>query len=331
MEYTRGSMRLSATDVANHLSCKHLTTLNLLLAKGSLVRPDWVSPDLKVLQQLGLDHEKAYIESLRGKGLSIVDISQESNSRDATLAAMKKGVQAIAQANLASGEWLGRADVLLRVEQPSVFGDWSYEAVDCKLSRTTKAETILQLCFYSELLAETQGREPELFHVIRSHAGYEPESHRFFQFAAYYRYVKRAVKQAVDIADGKTYPEIVPHCDICRWWKHCNQQLRKDDSLSFVHGVSRLQRRELAIHAVGTLKALATLPLPIPFKPSKGGLEGYRRIREQARIQLEARTANQPKWEKLPLEPGRGLYRLPAPSPGDLFFDFEGDPFTGES
>jgi uncharacterized protein len=331
MEYSQGSIRLSATDVANHLSCKHLSTLNLLLAKGSLPAPEWSNPDLKVLQQLGLDHEKAYVENLRSKALSILDVSQESNSRDATLAAMKNGVQAIVQANLASGEWLGRADVLLRIEQPSAFGDWSYEAVDCKLSRATKAETILQLCFYSELLTEAQGHEPDLFHVIRPHTGYEPESHRFSQFAAYYRYVKRAVKQAVDRADGKTYPEIVPHCDICRWWKHCDQQLRKDDSLSYVHGVSRLQRKELATHAVNTLQALATLPLPVPFRPSKGGLEGYRRIREQARIQLEARTANQPKWEKLPLEPGRGLYRLPAPSPGDLFFDFEGDPFTGES
>jgi predicted RecB family nuclease len=160
---TQGSIRLSATDVANHLSCKHLTTLSLLLAKGSLTAPDWANPDLKVLQQLGLDHEKAYVENLRSKGLSIVDVSQASNSRDATLAAMRAGVQAIVQANLASGEWLGRADVLLRVEQPSALGGWSYEAVDCKLSRTTKAETILQLCFYSELLAGAQGHEPEWF------------------------------------------------------------------------------------------------------------------------------------------------------------------------
>jgi predicted RecB family nuclease len=331
MEYVQGNIRLSATDVANHLSCKHLTTLNLLLAKGALAAPDWANPDLKVLQQLGLDHEKAYVDNLRTTGLSVVDVSQEANSRDATLDAMKKGIQVIVQANLASGEWLGRADVLLRVEQPSALGDWSYQAVDCKLSRTTKAETILQLCFYSELLTDVQGREPESFHVIRPHTNYEPESHRVSQYAAYYRYVKRAVKHAVDNANGKTYPEVVPHCDICRWWKHCDQQLRKDDSLSFVHGISRLQRKELAIHSVGTLKGLATLPIPLPFKPSKGGVEGYRRIREQARIQLEARTANQPKWEKLPLEKGRGLFRLPAPSPGDLFFDFEGDPFTGEN
>lgn len=329
MEYVQGNIRLSATDVANHLSCKHLTTLNLLLAKGAVSAPDWAYPDLKVLQQLGLDHEKAYVDNLRSKGLSIVDIPQDANSRDATLDAMKKGFQVIVQATLANGDWLGRADVLVRVDQPSALGGWSYEVVDCKLSRTTKAEAILQLCFYSELLTDVQEHEPEMFHVIRPHTAYEPESHRFSQYAAYYRYVKQAIKHAVDNANGKTYPEVVPHCDICRWWKHCDQQLRKDDSLSLVHGASRLQRKELASHSVVTLKALAELPYPMPFKPKKGGIAGFNRIHEQARIQLEARTANQPKWEKLPFVVGEGLCRLPAPTQGDLFFDFEGDPFTG--
>lgn len=331
MEYLQGSIRLSATDVANHLSCKHLTALNVLLAKGGITTPDWANPDLKVLQQLGLEHERAYVQSLLDKGLSVEEIAQGPKSREATIAAMKNGVHAIVQANLAYGEWLGRADVLLRIEKPSALGGWSYEAVDCKLSRTTKAETILQLCFYSELLAGTQGREPENFYVILPHVKYEPEAYRVSQFSAYYRYVKRSVKQAVDNADGKTYPEVVAHCDVCRWWKHCDQQLRQDDSLSFVHGASRLQRKELANHGIVTLKTLAELPLPIPFTPSKGEPDGFRRIREQARVQLEARTSNQPIWETLPLETGRGLCKLPEPSAGDIFFDFEGDPFTGEN
>ena len=35
-------------------------------------------------------------------------------------------------------------------------------------------------------------------------------------------------------------------------------------------------------------------------------------------------------YELLPLNPGFGLACLPEPSPGDLFFDLEGDPFVGE-
>src|SRR5438874_12062700 len=105
MDYVQGNIRLSATDLANHLSCKHLTTLNLLLAKGAVSAPEWANPDLKVLQQLGLDHDKAYVDNLPSRGLSIVDIYQDANSRDATLHAMKKSIQVIVQATLTSDEW----------------------------------------------------------------------------------------------------------------------------------------------------------------------------------------------------------------------------------
>ncbi len=38
-----------------------------------------------------------------------------------------------------------------------------------------------------------------------------------------------------------------------------------------------------------------------------------------------------PPLEYLPIDTGRGFARLPEPSPADIFLDFEGDPFAGES
>jgi predicted RecB family nuclease len=174
-----------------------------------------------VLQQRGLEHEKAYIDGLRARGLTVVDLSNEpeAEAAAATWAAIESGAQVIVQASLAGGAWGGRADVLLRVEQPersSRAGHWSYEAVDCKLARETRAETVLQLCLYSQLLAELQGLEPEFFHVIRPGTGFEPESYRLASFAAYYRAVKRALQEAVEASAGGTYPEPVDHCEICR-------------------------------------------------------------------------------------------------------------------
>src|SRR5580693_5533914 len=331
MRIRQDFVTLSATDLANHLSCRHLTTLDLRLAKGEMSEPLWDNPHLVVLQQRGLEHEKAYIDWLRSQGLSVVDLSNEPEA--ATWAAMQRGVQVIVQASLSSGPWRGRADVLLRVEQPensSRVGNWSYEAVDCKLARETKAETVLQLCLYSQLLAELQGLEPEFFHVIQPNTGFEPESYRLASFAAYYRLVKRALQEAVKAHAGETYPEPVDHCDICRWWKECDGQRRRDDHLSFVAGASKLQRKELTLQDVPRLETLARLPIPIPFKPSRGAREGYTRIREQARIQMEARAEGQLKFESLRSETDEGLFRLPTPSTGDIFLDLEGDPFVGE-
>ena len=333
MRIRNGTIALSATDVANHLSCTHLTGLNLRLARGEIAEPAWENPHLVVLQQRGMDHEDSYVESLRSRGLSIVDLSSEpeTSSREALRTAMEAGVQVIYQAVLTSGEWGGRTDVLLRVDHAdrvSRFGAWSYEVVDCKLASETKAESVLQLCLYSDLLSELQAIEPELFHVIRPEVDFKPESYRFCLFAAYYRVVKNSLKGAVQAGGDGLYPEPVDHCDVCRWWKVCDHQRRADDHLSFVAGASKLQRKELSLHGVSTLEALATLPLPISFTPTRGARESYARLREQARIQRDARTEGKIKFELLPSQPGGGFYRLPCPSDGDIFLDFEGDPFV---
>src|SRR5580704_11590352 len=199
MRMRNGTIALSATDVANHLSCTHLTGLNLRLARGEVAEPAWENPHLVVLQQRGMEHEQAYVESLRSRGLSILDLSTEpeTTSREALRAAMEAGVHVIYQGVLTSGEWGGRTDVLLRVDHAdrvSRFGAWSYEVVDCKLASETKAESVLQLCLYSELVTELQGIEPELFHVIRPEVDFKPESYRFSLFAAYYRLVKNSLK-----------------------------------------------------------------------------------------------------------------------------------------
>ncbi|MBV9761892.1 MAG: TM0106 family RecB-like putative nuclease [Acidobacteriaceae bacterium] len=334
MKILRNEISLTATDLANHLSCGHLTSLDLHLARGEMPEPAWSNPHLHVLQERGLAHEQAYVESLRAQGLSIVSLADElaDTAERATWAAMKNGVQVIVQAALSGGCWRGRADVLLRVDHPertSRCGSWSYEAVDCKLASETKAETALQLCLYSQLLADLQGMEPQYFHVIRPGTGFVPETYRFASFGAYYRSVKRSLVDAI-ADEPATYPEPVEHCDICRWWKNCDTRRRRDDHLSFVAGASRLQRKELTVRGVPTLAALAVVPLPIPFNPSRGAVEGYTRIRQQARIQLEARDGGKLKFEFLQYEPGDGLCRLPAPSPGDIFLDFEGDPFVSE-
>ena len=51
------------------------------------------------------------------------------------------------------------------------------------------------------------------------------------------------------------------------------------------------------------------------------------RLRHQAALQAGQRATGEHRYELLPPEPGRGFGLLPRPSPGDVFFDMEGDPF----
>ena len=78
MRVHEGTLYLSATDVANHLSCPHLTTLDVQLARGEVAEPTWQNPHAKVLRARGLEHEKAYLDRLRIQGIAIIDLT---NSR----------------------------------------------------------------------------------------------------------------------------------------------------------------------------------------------------------------------------------------------------------
>ena len=329
-------IRLSASDLSNQLECRHLTSLDLAVALGERAAPKWKSPALWVLQERGAEHEAAYLKHLESNGLSVVnlrDVDDEKRAFEETRVAMVQGVTAIAQATLASGQWFGRADVLRRVERASNLGCWSYEVYDCKLARETKAATILQLSLYSELLETIQGVLPEWMYVVPPSEDFQAESYRVLDFAAYHRYVKKRLAEATrrEADRTPTYPEPNPHCPVCRWWPECDTQWRKDDHLSLVAGISRLQRKQLHAWETTAVEQLAKLPLPLQKVPEHGSKEGYVRVREQARVQVAGRNESQPVHELLePLE-DHGFYRLPEPSVADVFFDLEGDPFVGFS
>lgn len=332
MKIVDGYLRLSPTDVANHLACRHLTTLDLALAEGRLKPPEGGAAILAVLQERGLAHEAAYVKHLRSQGLNVVDLLDQPLTGEGvaiTRDAMVAGTDAIVQAPLSRDRWAGRADILRRVETPSSLGSWSYEAVDTKLARETRGGTILQLCGYSDILESLQGRIPDHMHVVSPGKPFDERDYRVSDYMAYYRFVRQRLEASVEPGTvDATYPDPTPHCEICRWWATCDSRRHSDDHLSLVAGIRRLQIAEFQQWSINTLEALGTLPLPLP-KPERGSAESLTRVREQARVQLEGRQQGRPIHELLTLEPEKGLSRLPAPSPGDVFFDIESDRFSG--
>jgi predicted RecB family nuclease len=307
MQLIDGGLLLSATDLAKHLTCRHATSLDLKAARGQIDRIHRNDPSIEVLEERGRRHEAAYLAYLKEQGQ---DVLVEGEGLERTRDAMRSGAGVIAQADLQNGRWRGRADILLKVGTPSDLGPWSYEVVDTKLASETRGGTILQLCLYSELVAGIQGRMPEHTHVVSPGRGFQPETFRLRDFLAYYRFVR---SRLATIADAKTpsetYPEPVAHCDVCSWWPACNDRRRKDDHLSFVAGITKSQIKDLRQSGITTLAELA-------------------KSHQQARLQLEYRETGKPVYELLPAEAERGLARLPEPSAGDIFLDFESDPFV---
>ena len=328
MKLVEGHLRLAASDITTFAACTHATGLGVAVATGQRPRPQYYpDPSAELLKRRGLEHETAYLATLRVSRSVAEIVPHALDAAEHTLDAMKRGIEVIYQGTLRHGaRWLGMPDFLRRVEVPSSLGRWSYEAADAKLARSAKAGALLQLCFYSELLLRAQGVLPKRMTLVLGD-GHE-ESFATARYAAYFRRVRAAFEQALE-SPPATYPEPVEHCGVCDYAGECDARRRTDDHLSLVAGITTSQRRALALGAVSTVRALATLPLVQPPAVEGIGSAALTRIREQARIQVEGRDAGALRYELLDeREPGRGLGMLPKPSPGDLFLDLEGDPYV---
>ena len=353
MHLTDRGLRLSASDLSHFLSCRHLTALDLAALRKTRDRPyRSEDPLLELLRKRGMEHEQAYVELLAREGRQVVDLNGISRKETdkaitATLDAIRGGADVIVQAALQHETWFGYADVLVRRDVESQLGAWSYEVIDTKLARETRAGTVLQLGLYSAMLAEIQGTKPEHFHVvIPGLGGAQPISipFRMDDYAAYMRLMQRELLRSTGMDPAELaslyYPDPVDHCSVCDWRRSCNEKRHADDHLSLVAGIGRLHRRELAANGFTTLAAYAGMAVPMPFKPGRGSKESFARYQQQALVQLQSRTNGALAFNLRPPEPPptdptrpvepRGLCRLPEPSSGDVFLDLEGDAYADE-
>jgi len=323
----------AAGDLVDFIACGHLATLSLAVAGGERVRPAPAEEERLVAHKGDL-HEAAYLERLRAAGLRIVDIPRGGSfearreAARATLVAMKAGADVVHGATFvdlpATGEgWLGIADFAIRTEGASQFGDYHYEIWDAKLARTAKPSAIVQMCVYAELLARVQGVLPARVHAILGDGRVET-----FKTDDALPYVRAARERFVERmrAEVVTYPEPVSHCARCRWLDSvCEPRRRADDHLSLVANIRRSQIVKL--HAAGIATVAQLAEVSDEKRPRKLEIGTFERTRAQAALQVRSRPDGTPRYELLALEPDRGFARLPAPDPGDLYFDMEGDPF----
>lgn len=327
MQALNGATLFSASDLVNFLECEHTTTLGLVDLVTPLQRAESDESN-KLIQDKGFAHEKSFLESLRAKGLRITEISQHLSAEaaaKATLEALAAGPDIIFQAAFLSPPFYGRADFLRRVEGRSRFGDWQYEVMDTKLARSVKAKFVIQLCFYSDLLAQAQAAEPRSMHLVLGDG--TEKNFRFANYSRYFWQLRARFAEFTGAAERATYPERCDHCQFCDWRNLCQQKWIDDDYLNQVAGIRRDQIPKLKAQGIPTVEALASVGENVVIPKMQP--DTLARLRAQAALQLHRRRTGEPKVEVLPLDPDerRGFYRLPEPNAGDVFFDMEGDPF----
>ncbi|MBI0537729.1 TM0106 family RecB-like putative nuclease [Roseomonas sp. KE2513] len=324
---------LSASDLNVFLGCRHASSLDFRRSiLGEALQPATADEGQELIQRRGDDHERRYFEALRaGAAGEVVWLSDRGLAKGLRLteAAMRRGAELIFQGVLADGgAWHGYTDFLVRVEQGSALGAWSYEVQDTKLARSLKAKFAVQLALYAELVALVQGADPPALRVVLGDG--KVATLRVGDYRYYVRHAMRRLEAAIarggpDDPGPATAAEPCAACGECGWQERCDTEWEEEDHLYRVANIRTSQIASLRETGVDTLAALAALP-PETRVPGIAP-EVLERLREQAALQHEVR--DDPEARRCVLldpGPGRGLARLPRPDPQDLFFDMEGDP-----
>lgn len=292
---------------------------------GELV-PDEHDPQSKLVAKLGTEHEERELAALRAAGREVWTPPSREGAFEATLAAMRAGHDVIYQAALRRGDFEGHADFLVRVEQPSALGAFSYEVSDTKLARRPKPYFLLQLCAYAAMVEGVQGRRPDGVHVVTG----DGAEHRFRteDYVHYFRALEGAFLEAQRAFDPAACPLPDARAEHRRWTTHAERILEELDHPSRVANITSVQVKRLAEAGIETATGLARTTLRrVPRMEDRV----FDRLRRQARLQLESSGREAPLFEVIALDeeaPRRGLALLPPRSAGDVFFDMEGYPFA---
>ncbi len=289
------------------------------LFKGK--KPDQ-DPLNEILKKDGVRHEEALIKKLLNKNFKVKRLKGKQSKADykESFDAMIHGYDFIYQASFNNAQIRGAVDLLKRVEIPSNLGSFSYIPIECKLASNVNTKFIIQALCYCDLLDETLGLLPKTFEIYLGGGSFE--CFEVNKFWAWYQFKKNEYKTFLRNFDPNKEPDDIPG-DHSSWTEFINERLKKKRDLILVHNMLKTQRNKLRSEGILSIDQLAAIK-PNTKIPGMNP-EILERLMKQAAIQIKPRkNENIPEYILKDLNNSFGLFKLPKPSKGDIWFDLEG-------
>ncbi len=228
--------------------------------------PRWVSRDiihgkeLDKLEDLLLDDSvfpeiRLGVLKSRGEFEHITDEDQDDAAMR-TLSFMKSGAKTIAGGVLIDEHWVGRPDVLERVEGKSDLGDYYYVAVDVKrlhIAEQIKDPHKLQGAFYAELLFRVQGVKPNSGYILSPEGAilrYDLES-----FEADFALTLSEIEKI--LAGEEPAHILTSGCKTSPYFAMCVDETESCDDIGLLNRIQREEVDELKRAGVSTVLELA--------------------------------------------------------------------------
>jgi uncharacterized protein len=332
-----GQWVASASDLVVALRCEY-QLLARRAERAGLVPALEVEADALLARAsvLGLAHEEAVLRALvadHGEGApgGVVSIAQPSTKSRAELEAaaaqtrqaMADGAAVVYQGAFFDGTFHGLADFLVRVDDG--VGPVRYEPADTKFARHARVEALLQLASYASQLEALGLPTPREVHLWLGDG--TKTHHRYADLRPIL--VDRWARLRTLLDEPVAVPEWgSPALRWCGWCDHCRAAADARRDVLLVAGVRVDQRKRLVEAGVTTIEDLAAADPSAPTPGVKAPV--FAKLAAQARLQAAQDASRSPEHPDgvvaAELADPSAIALLPPPNPGDVFFDFEGDP-----
>ncbi|MCI2265044.1 TM0106 family RecB-like putative nuclease [Sediminivirga luteola] len=218
---------------------------------------------------------------------------------------------------------------------PAAFADQIpvYAVVDAKLARSAKVSALLQLGAYAEQLQRAGIAVADHAYLVLGTGSWE--GFRTSDILPVYRERRAELRRLIRVlmpGPGVPAQDNIPSNPVtwgdprfpaCGRCEVCEPEVHEHDDLLLVAGMRMDQRKRLHAQGIASVTALARRPQPPAGVPAG--------LWHQARIQHGAGSVDGVIGGVAYLvQNAAQLGAIPAPSQGDVFFDFEGDPLYTE-
>lgn len=306
---------ITAGDLRTGLGCEYglLVAADVRLGRREAVEaaPD---PVRERFGDLGREREQEVTRALTHEvGEGVVD-ALGLQPEDLLAVLRDPRTRLVHQAPVRGERFVGRADHLLHD------GEGSWVVVETKLARSARHDALVQVASYARALADDGVPVAPFVRLILGDDSVvdTPREDLDPELEA----VRDRVLEVLDTHQGEGGPARWgdPRWRACLRCEACRAELADRGDVGLVAGVHSSSRKLLVAAGVSTIHELAERTHPVD------GLHDERlaAMRSQAALQLIEPTDERPLAYEI--HSPAALASLPAPSVGDVFFDFEGDP-----
>ncbi len=315
---------LTASKLKNWLACNY-TAINEINKKKLKKRDNSKTEEIR--KQRGDEFEEKIFKKLQKKYPNNIKIKNDDFKIKKTKEALENGHDLIHKAYFEFEDWHGEIDFLIKHQtKKTKKGKSIYEVYDTKLSSFPKTEHIIQICIYSDWLANFHhdGELSEHMYLILGNG-----KEKKYKINDYFNYYKKNKSNYIKFLKNddlikNTSPEKCNFCSMCDWSDICKEKWLEIDHLNQIANIRKDQIKKIKNHGINSLKEFSLLKNSDKIKGLSQNI--FKTHLTQAKLLQDYKNTNKVKYKILPLLKDRGFNKLPEPEPEgqDLFFDIEG-------